>query len=377
MSAWSRLYLLLGIRIVFKLSAASHDAPTANSPSEPNKPGESASVEKSLPPWFQKTQPDVHIPRKRSRSPEHTSHPASLTNSNSNGDDNDAQLHASKRLKSISHHSATSPTATSPPKSAPSPAKAHNYSTLLKHLDVKKAGRLITARENAIKSVKTLVPKEKEKRTNVADLGGNGIKNVVARVDEGGRIQMDHWRMRIRQLNTAVYKLAHFLRHSPTSSSFDSRDLTLSDSSLDNRRASFPSSTIATTVRDGLRHQPQQRPPSTTTLPHLPPLYQGASILSTLSKSLLTCCPSVLFFPATTFLDRRRVKTSSTSMLEGFLGVSVLGLGCLSGLGSLGLGFWASEVSVLVLGLFAGPWVSGLDLGLGDIDLTSEIKHDD
>ncbi|EIM80595.1 ribosomal protein S5 domain 2-like protein [Stereum hirsutum FP-91666 SS1] len=67
-----------------------------------------------------------------------------------------------------------------------STSNAHDYSTLLKDLDVKKARRLITARENAIKSVKTLVMKEKEKQRDGVDLGGGGMKNVVARVDEGG-----------------------------------------------------------------------------------------------------------------------------------------------------------------------------------------------
>lgn len=169
------------------LPAAPDDLSTSNGASEPDKElGESTCVEKSLPPWFQNTQPDAHNPRKRSRSPEHPSDPTPVTNTNSHSDDNEAQLHASKRLKSATHGSSTSPTAPSPPKPVPLPTKAHDYSTLLKDLDVKKARRLITARENAIKSVKTLVMKEKEKQRDGVDLGGGGMKNVVARVDEGG-----------------------------------------------------------------------------------------------------------------------------------------------------------------------------------------------
>lgn len=169
------------------LPAASRDSSTTDDAGDFNKlVEESSSTESSLPPWFQNAQPDAHNPRKRSRSPERSSDPTSVSNSKSNGEDDEGQPHASKRSKSTIQQSSDSPTAPSPPKSVAPPAKAHDYFSLLKDLDVKKARRLITARENAIKSVKTLVMREKEKREDGVGPGGGAMKNVVALVEEGG-----------------------------------------------------------------------------------------------------------------------------------------------------------------------------------------------
>lgn len=74
-----------------------------------------------------------------------------------------------------------------PTKPVSSPAKAQDYSALLKDLDVKKARRLITAKENAIKSVKSLVMKEKEKQLDDHHNGGI-TKDDVARVNESGKV---------------------------------------------------------------------------------------------------------------------------------------------------------------------------------------------
>lgn len=143
----------------------SHYSSATNGGGEPDDSvGETPSTEKTLPPWFQNAQSDAHNPRKRSRSPEHPSSPPPNADSHSNEDD-DAVTHTSKRLKPTIPPSAKLPTPELlQPKSVSSPAKAQDYSALLKELDVQKARRLITARENAVKSVKTLVVKEKERR---------------------------------------------------------------------------------------------------------------------------------------------------------------------------------------------------------------------
>lgn len=126
-----------------------------------------------LPPWFQTSHPEVPNPRKRSRSPDH---PIESLAGTSNGDD--VLLHEAKRPKTTSLSSTSQ---SLPSKSVPSPVKTQDYSALLKEQDVKKARRLITARENAIKSVKTLITKEKEKSR--VHLEGGLSKNGVAPVD--------------------------------------------------------------------------------------------------------------------------------------------------------------------------------------------------
>lgn len=134
--------------------------------------GESSSASQTLPPWFQDPQPDAHNTRKRFRS---TTDPSPEARDESNGVD----AHVSKRLKPTSPPPLPSlpPSQSLPTKIAPLPAKAQDYSALLKDLDVKKARRLITARENAIKSVKTLVVKEKEKQREGVDTGGGVMRN--------------------------------------------------------------------------------------------------------------------------------------------------------------------------------------------------------
>lgn len=66
--------------------------------------------------------------------------------------------------------------------------KTQGYSALLKDLDVKKARRLITAKENAIKSVMTLIAKEKDKGGVHSERGlsKNGVASLDGERNEGG-----------------------------------------------------------------------------------------------------------------------------------------------------------------------------------------------
>ncbi|EIM80596.1 uncharacterized protein STEHIDRAFT_162378 [Stereum hirsutum FP-91666 SS1] len=120
--------------------------------------------------------------------------------------------------------------------------------------------------------------------------------------------------------------------------------------------SSLPSSTLAATVHNGLRHQ--------TLKSNDHHLQQRHHVYHhPINSLLLTRCPSRHSLPtATAVMDHRRVKTFSTSMLEGLCAgswglwagapsarVPVLGLESLAGLEVLGLEFYA-RVSVLDLG---------------------------
>lgn len=94
--------------------------------------------------------------------------------------------HKSKRFKPTLSSSTPPAPEVLPPKPISSPAKAQDYSALLKDLDVLKVRILIAVRENAIKSAKTLVLKEKEKQKEGADTSRGVVKDGMARVDEGG-----------------------------------------------------------------------------------------------------------------------------------------------------------------------------------------------
>lgn len=127
---------------------------------------ESAPSSQPLPPWFQKEEPSGTNLRKRSRSPE----PHAVDQLNSDASDHELPLHVSKRSRpSESSERSLPSTQPSVPKgnlesfSPMKPNTAQDYSAMQTALDVKKARRLLTARENAVKGVKALIAKEKEK----------------------------------------------------------------------------------------------------------------------------------------------------------------------------------------------------------------------
>lgn len=124
----------------------------------------SAPSSQPLPRWFQNEEPNGTNSRKRSHSPE-----PHVDQLNKDMSGHELPLHVSKRSRppesSDPLHPSTQPLLSL---SSTKQNAAQDYSAMQKDLDVKKAKRLVTARENAVKSVKALIAKEKEKANQLS-----------------------------------------------------------------------------------------------------------------------------------------------------------------------------------------------------------------